>query len=258
VSKTRRVRQRARAIRRLAKLRETFGSAAAERERLLRACGGGARCRSGKELSSLHETLCFARAYPDNQAMLDLVQDRLDRWERRADVHALGEALQGIGMAGVANAYPFFWPTARWLAERWPGALHVDWDNLEDADGVASLLQLLMPRHSPALEVVGFAEALAEPGNKGRIERSGIDEADHRHRRLLRPRRQRPSDRRAAEKRDELAPPHSITSSARASSVGGTVMPNTRAVSALMTNSNLLDCATGRSAGFAPLRMRPA
>jgi hypothetical protein len=39
------------------------------------------------------------------------------------------------------------------LAERWPGALHVDWDNLEDADGVASLLKLLMPRvESPALE----------------------------------------------------------------------------------------------------------
>src|SRR5262249_33964180 len=80
MSKTRRVPQRARAIRRLAKLRETFGpDAAAERERLLRACGR-ARCRSGKELSSLHETLCFARAYPDNQAVLDLVQDLLDRW----------------------------------------------------------------------------------------------------------------------------------------------------------------------------------
>ena len=153
MSKTRRVPQRARALRRLARLRETFGpDAAAERERLLRACGR-ARCRSGKELSSLHETLCFARAYPDNQAVLDLVQDLLDRWERRADVHALGEALQGLGMAGVANAYPFFWPTARWLAERWPGALHVDWDNLEDADGVESLLKLLMPRaESPALE----------------------------------------------------------------------------------------------------------
>ena len=153
MSKTRRIPQPARAIRRLAKLREIFGPAiAAERERLLRACGR-ARCRSGKELSSLHETLCFARAYPDNQAVLDLVKDLLDRWERRADVHALGEALQGLGMAGVANAYPFFWPTARWLAERWPGALHVDWDNLEDADGVASLLKLLMPRaESPALE----------------------------------------------------------------------------------------------------------
>jgi len=50
---------------------------------------------------------------------------------------------------------------------------------------------------------------------------------------------------------------YSITSSARASSVGGTLRPSIRAVSALMTNSNLLDCTTGRSAGFAPLRMRP-
>src|SRR5262249_6554071 len=40
-------------------------------------------------------------------------------------------------------------------------------------------------------------------------------------RRLLRARRKRP-DRRAAEQSDELAPLHSITSSARASSVGGT------------------------------------
>src|SRR5262247_1397091 len=83
-----RVPQRARAIRRLAKLRETFGpDAAAKRERLLRACGG-ARCRSGKELSSLHETLCFARAYPDNQAVLDLVQGLLDRWAKRCRASA--------------------------------------------------------------------------------------------------------------------------------------------------------------------------
>ena len=64
--------------------------------------------------------------------------------------------------------------------------------------------------------------------------------------------------RRAAEQRDELAAFHSITSSARASSVGGTVRPNVLAVSALMTSSNLLACTTGRSAGFVPLRMWPA
>jgi hypothetical protein len=38
-------------------------------------------------------------------------------------------------------------------------------------------------------------------------------------------RRERPSGCRAAEQRDELAPLHSITSSAMASSVGGTVRP---------------------------------
>ena len=51
--------------------------------------------------------------------------------------------------------------------------------------------------------------------------------------------------------------PYSITSSAVASSVGGTVRPSILAVSWLMTSSNLLACTTGRSAGLAPLRMRP-
>ena len=64
--------------------------------------------------------------------------------------------------------------------------------------------------------------------------------------------------RRAAEQRDELASPHSITSSARASSDGGTASPSARAVFKLMTSSNLVDCTTGKSAGLAPLRTRPA
>src|SRR5262249_13370229 len=75
---------------------------------------------------------------------------------------------------------------------------------------------------------------------------------------LLRARRERPGRRRAAEQRYERAPFHSITSSARASKVGGRVRPSILAVWALMTSSNLLDCTTGRSAGLAPLRMRPA
>ena len=51
--------------------------------------------------------------------------------------------------------------------------------------------------------------------------------------------------------------PHSITSSARASSVGGTSRPRDFAVLRLMTSSNLVGCMTGSSAGLAPLRMRP-
>src|SRR6202011_4826049 len=50
---------------------------------------------------------------------------------------------------------------------------------------------------------------------------------------------------------------YSITSSATESSAGGTVRPSILAVSALMTSSNLLACTTGRSAGLAPLRVRP-
>src|SRR5262245_23505063 len=101
---------------------------------------------------------------------------------------------------------------------------------------------------------------------------------------LLRTRGTRPSNRRTAEKRDELAPPHrcprchaersrsvstrtgslegvhqrySITSSARASSDGGTVRFSTLAVFRLMTKSIFVACWTGKSAGFSPFKIRP-
>src|SRR5215472_10233061 len=51
---------------------------------------------------------------------------------------------------------------------------------------------------------------------------------------------------------------YSITLSARVSKVAGTSMPSDLAVCRLMTNSNLVDCATGKSAGLAPLRTLPA
>src|SRR5215475_14686231 len=51
---------------------------------------------------------------------------------------------------------------------------------------------------------------------------------------------------RAADERDELAPPHSITSSVRASSVGGTFRPRTFAVLRLMFSSTLVTCRTGK------------
>ena len=112
-------------------------------------------------------------------------------------------------------------------------------------------------------EIPGLGKA--EPGElvekrreMGRLSRVGAEHANAAHAaRVLRARRERPRRRRAAEQRDELAPLHSITSSAMASSEGGIVRPSVRAVWALMTSSNLVDCTTGRSAGFSPLRMRP-
>jgi hypothetical protein len=50
---------------------------------------------------------------------------------------------------------------------------------------------------------------------------------------------------------------YSITSSANASSVAGTVMPSASAVRIFTMNSNLVACRIGRSVGFSPLRTRP-
>jgi hypothetical protein len=61
-----------------------------------------------------------------------------------------------------------------------------------------------------ALNVAGFVQPFAERGHKmgALIWRAVVEKPNHRHRRLLRARRERPSDCRAADERDELAPPH--------------------------------------------------
>src|SRR5262249_27774089 len=78
---------------------------------------------------------------------------------------------------------------------------------------------------------------------------------------LLHARHERPR-RRAAEQRDEREAlyihVHSTTSSARPSSVSGTVRPNALAVLRLTISSTLVDCWTGRSPARSPLRIRPA
>ena len=55
---------------------------------------------------------------------------------------------------------------------------------------------------------------------------------------------------------DILRPGYRITSSARCRTDCGIVTPNARATSRLISNSNWVGCSTGRSAGFAPRRIR--
>src|SRR5262249_47534741 len=73
----------------------------------------------------------------------------------------------------------------------------------------------------------------------------------------LRPRRKRQRGCGATKQRDELASFHSITASARASSVGEISRPSALAVLRLMTSSNFVASMTGRSAGLAPAKNRP-
>src|SRR5262245_45979135 len=90
-----------------------------------------------------------------------------------------------------------------------------------------TLSPAIFDRHVLALDIAGVLEALAECAHtvRKRVRRCTAEEPDHRHGRLLCARRERPRGR-AAKKRDELAPfqfrDHSITSSARARSEGGT------------------------------------
>src|SRR6266487_3645919 len=123
---------------------------------------------------------------------------------------------------------------------------------------VLVLRPAILDRHILAVDVAGFTNALPECGQIactiGR--RRAAEEPDHRHCGLLRPRRERPRGRCAAEQRYERAAgAHSITSSAVIRMISGTVSPSAFAVLRLMTSSNFVGCSTGMSPGFAPRRI---
>src|SRR5215471_19720411 len=107
------------------------------------------------------------------------------------------------------------------------------------------------------LIVAHFAQPLPKGGSIGCRGIGGptVDKCDYGWHRLLRSHRKRPSSCRAANKRDELPPPHSITSSARSNNASGIFSPSALAVVRLMTRLNLVGCSTGMSPGFVPRRI---
>src|SRR5262249_4869553 len=152
------------------------------------------------------------------------------------------------------------------LLHRWRGAGIRD-DNIGVEPGEfggelrgalrASFRPTILDRDGASLDPAEFTQSRCKssgPWPPGR----GVGAYDPDHgqlARLLRARRKRPSRRRAAEQRYERAPPHhSITSSASDSTLSENLTPSAFAVLRLITNSNLLDCMTAKSAGVAPLR----
>src|SRR5262249_32775967 len=107
-----------------------------------------------------------------------------------------------------------------------------------------------------AFLVTEFGHPPEKVGVDRRVPGLNADKSEPRHLRLLRARRKRPRSSRAAEQSEELATLHSITSSARASSVGGISRPSALAVLRLITSSNLVGAWTGSSPGFLPRRIR--
>src|SRR6516164_2201045 len=88
--------------------------------------------------------------------------------------------------------------------------------------------------HVASIDVVALRQAPLERGDKMRcvLARPGAEIPDHRHRWLLRARGERPRSRgrrRADDKRNELAAPHSITSLARATSTSDKETPSNAA-----------------------------
>jgi len=143
------------ALRGLERERDVYGDGAGGRKLAWLAVLARASLRSAGDVRRLHEALCFLRAYPDDARLLAAVEGMLARFHRRTDLRSAREALAHSGIAGTTIWYPFFWPTARWLATRWPGRLRFD---RSDADAERSLARVL-PLLATPLEAVALREA---------------------------------------------------------------------------------------------------
>src|SRR5262245_39695547 len=97
-------------------------------------------------------------------------------FRRRPDLRRHRAALAGSGIAGTDTPYRFFWPTARWLSVRWPGALRID---RSDAGQVQALVDALPELLEPAQ--AELLRRLAHPALEAldRFRPRGLGDADY-------------------------------------------------------------------------------
>ncbi len=103
-----------------------------------------ARLSTPQQVLHLHEILCYLDAYPDDRRVRSRVRRMLWAFARRADLRRHRARLAGSGIAGTDTPFRFFWPTARWITERWPGALVLDRDDEEAIQGILAALPTLV------------------------------------------------------------------------------------------------------------------
>lgn len=132
-----------------------YGPGSGARKRHLLAPLAHRGLSSAEEVARLHECLCFLAAYPDDVATHRLAHRLLARFQDRTDLSRFSGSLQDSGIAGTEVGYRFYWPTARWLASRWPQRLSVDWASWDNRRYLADLLPLLLPyAESPGLDEI--------------------------------------------------------------------------------------------------------
>jgi hypothetical protein len=143
---------------RLERLKDVYGDGVDRRKlELLDALDRSPLSRA-KQVSRLHEVLCFLRAYPDSRAVLNKVERILKGFSGRRDLMAHSKALTNSGIAGTPIKFPFYWFTAYWLAKLWPESISIDWAGFEKKSELAAILPLLLPySETPALDELDFS-----------------------------------------------------------------------------------------------------
>lgn len=100
---------------------------------------------SARDVARLHECALFAAAWPDDAHVRARALALLDAFEKRRDLRRFRGALENSGIAGTRVGFRFYQPTARRLARRFPGALTIEWGELEERERLAERLALSLP-----------------------------------------------------------------------------------------------------------------
>jgi len=133
-----------RALANLERIKDDYRAGAAARKLVLLRELDRARLRTAGQVERLHEALCFLRAYPDDARVAVRVERMLRGFARRADLRRQRGRLADSGIAGTTIRYRFFWPTACWLAHRWPAQFRLDRNDGVAGDNIAGALPLLV------------------------------------------------------------------------------------------------------------------
>ncbi|MFO1076769.1 MAG: hypothetical protein U1E73_03480 [Planctomycetota bacterium] len=147
-----------RALARLEALKAEFGPVPAAQKCELLDEFADARLPTRQAVERLHEVLCFLRAHPDDGELLQRVVRLLEAFADRKDLRRWRKELADTGIAGTATSYAFYANTARWLCERFPGALRIDWNAVDDDNLLWNRLDVLATwSESPGLDEVDMS-----------------------------------------------------------------------------------------------------
>lgn len=99
-----------------------------------------ARLATPRQVLRLHDLLCFLEAYPDDRRVHGRARLMLKSFRRRPDLRKHRDSLAASGIAGTDTPFRFFFPTAHWISQNWPGALVLDRD---DKEAIRDLIKVL-------------------------------------------------------------------------------------------------------------------
>lgn len=128
-----------------------FGSGEAKLLRDLKSVSS-LKLNDANSLIPFHETLLFFRAYPPSSRVLDQVEKTLKIFGKRVSQLSLSEEdlsplddPEASGIAGTSVTSNFSYAIVRWLVEKYPRQVSIDWDSFTEEERFGAQVARFLP-----------------------------------------------------------------------------------------------------------------